>query len=206
MPTEPNQEWCHQAPFAKSGVEISQQLIARHCNLPIDFLPSRRLWTVHKMGLISDIEHDQRITKAEESSTRTTAELDDPTPVYYNSEPSSQPPRYPSQNTQDQQKSTASASAPLANKPPNRHRDSAPASTIHAISPYVDLDAERRAERKDKSLGQRLKGFINRNFRDGYEDPDGQNRVGGSAPKLNVFGAGLKGGGMVSPYERKARK
>lgn len=160
------------------------------------------------MGTKADIdgENTQQNTAPKDAVVaHNTTDSEGTPPVYYNSEPSSQPPQYPGHHAQLQWKAAGSTSVPPTIKPPNRHRDSAPATTIHAISPYIDLDAERRAERNGKSLRQRLKGFVDRNFRNEYEDPDGQQRHVGSAPKLNVFGAGLKGG-TVTPYEKKGRK
>jgi hypothetical protein len=141
------------------------------------------------MGSKSDIDQDHLVV--ENSNPRSTATIEDTPPIYYDSEPSSQPPRYLTQHTQTQvqPKPNPSATTPPANKPPNQHRNSAPASTIHAISPYVDLDAERRTNRKSKSLRERWKDFKERNF---HDDHAGENQASGSSgPQINVMGGRL---------------
>jgi len=153
------------------------------------------------MGSKSDVDPKEQ-SVSENNVTRHSAGLDDTPPVYYDSEPSSQPPKYPI----NQSKSTSAAKLQTPTKPPNQHRNSAPASTIHAIlaSPEVDLDAQRRADRKNKSLRQRWRDFKDRNFHDDYEYEQ-QVASGASGPEWNVKGATLKGG-LVTPYKRKGGK
>jgi hypothetical protein len=160
------------------------------------------------MGIKSDIDHQCKHSVSENNITRNVTSADDTLPIYYDSEPSSQPPRY-SNNQTIQIGATPTSSANLTaptTKPPNQHRNSAPASTIHAIlaSPHVDLDAERRAKRRNKTLRQRWRDFKDRNFHDDYED-DGRQATGASGPELNVLGARLKGG-VTTPYKRKDGK
>jgi hypothetical protein len=141
-----------------------------------------------KMGSKSDIDQGHPVS---ENNTHRAATTDDTPPIYYDSEPSSQPPRSLTQHTQTQVPPTPNPSATTQppNKPPNQHRNSAPASTIHAISPYVDLDAERRTNRKSKSLRERWKYFKERNF---HDDHVGENQASGSSgPQINVMGGRL---------------
>jgi len=125
-------------------------------------------------------------------------------PVYYDSEPSSQPPKYPSlqQNPSVQPPPPSPPSQTLA-KPSNPHRNSAPASTIAAIlaSPHEDLDAQRRADRKKKTFRERWRDFKDRNF---HDDGGGEDKgpSGASAAELNVMGGSLKGG-QTNPYRKK---
>lgn len=113
-------------------------------------------------------------------------------PIYYDSEPSSQPPKYPNHQT------------PSKFKPTSQHSTGAPASTIAAVlgSQYVDLDAQRRAERKKKTLRERWNDFKDRNFGD-YEETENAGRTA-SAAEWNVQSARL-GGGLTSPYQRKGK-
>ena len=118
-------------------------------------------------------------------------------PIYYDAEPSAQPPKYPDN------KSTSPASRPAPTN--QRHSSGAPASTIAAVlgSEYSsDLDAQRRADRKKKTLRERWNDFKERNFGDYDLSED---RAGaGSAAEWNVQG-GRVGGGMASPYRRKGK-
>jgi hypothetical protein len=78
-----------------------------------------------------------------------------------------------------------------------------PASTIAAIlaSPHEDLDAQRRADRKKKSLRERWRDFKDRNFHDD-EDGEVKGASGASAAEWNVMG-GRVHGGQTSPYRKK---
>jgi hypothetical protein len=141
--------------------------------------------------------------------TRNSTRDDELPPVYYNSEPSSQPPRYPDARSGPATLSSSSKpNVPSANistlDPGNQHRYSAQASTVAAVlaSPYIDLDAQRRADRKSKTLRERWKDFKERNF--GQEYNDSKDRSGSSA-EWNVQGGKLSGG-LVSPYRRKSTK
>ena len=69
-------------------------------------------------------------------------------PIYFDSEPSSQPPEYDTQES-------SSHSAPVR---PTPNRQQTPAATVNAILalPYVDIDAQRRAERKNKTVLQTI--------------------------------------------------
>ncbi|KAH7092078.1 hypothetical protein FB567DRAFT_567180 [Paraphoma chrysanthemicola] len=122
-------------------------------------------------------------------------------PIYYDSEPSSQSPGYP--NAQfTTAKPQLSDSQP---KSQNQHRYSAPASTIAAVlaTGYDDLDAQRQAERDNKTLRERWRDFKERNF--GGYDVNEDRAQAGSAAEWNVMG-GKTGGGLASPYWRKDGK
>ncbi|OSS52491.1 hypothetical protein B5807_02451 [Epicoccum nigrum] len=113
-------------------------------------------------------------------------------PIYYDSEPSSQPPKH------------SNHQPPSKSKHMSQRSTGAPLSTIAAVlgSEYVDLDAQRRAERKKKTLRERWNDFRDRNF-GGYEKPE--NAAGAaSAAEWNVQGA-RAGGGLASPYRRKGK-
>jgi hypothetical protein len=140
---------------------------------------------------------------------RNSARDDEDPPIYYDSEPSSQPPRYPNTNPSQTESSSFTKPPVSTNKistpsPVNQHRNSAQASTVAAVLalPYEDLDAQRRADRKNKTLRQRWKDFKERNF--GQEYDESRDGVGSSA-EWNVQG-GKFGGGMASPYRRKSTK
>jgi len=122
-------------------------------------------------------------------------------PIYYDAEPSAQPPKYPdkpSTSPTEQQKGPSSRP-----KPTNQH-SGAPARTIAAVlgSEYTDLDAQRRAERKKKTLRERWSDFKERNF--GDYDLSEDRAAAGSAAEWNVQG-GRMGGGMATPYRRKGK-
>lgn len=156
----------------------------------------------------SNLENQQQQDPIKGTSAREEAAVDTTPSVYYNSEPSSQPPTYPDQSVKSQSKAAAPPNTSSASRPSNTHRGSVPASTIHAISPYVDLDAERRAARKNKTMRERWRDFRERNFtRDTHEDVPGEKNYStySSGPQLNVFGASLKGG-LVTPYQKKGGK
>jgi hypothetical protein len=142
-------------------------------------------------------------------SSRNVASDDEIPPVYYDSEPSSQPPKYPNAHptpglsTSLAKPGAASTTTTSSPKPPTQHRNSAQASTIAAIlaSPYEDLDAQRRADRKNKTLRERWKDFKERNF---GEYDEGRDRTG-SAAEWNVQG-GKIAGGVATPYRRSSKK
>jgi len=134
---------------------------------------------------------------------RNNVDSDETPPIYYDAEPSAQPPKYPtnpSTSSTDPQKQPTSRPAPTN----QRHSSGAPASTIAAVlgSEYTDLDAQRRADRKKKTLRERWNDFKERNFGDYDLSED---RAGaGSAAEWNVQG-GRVGGRMASPYRRKGK-
>jgi hypothetical protein len=141
----------------------------------------------------------------ESTTNRNTLSMDDNAtpPIYYDSEPSSQPPRYP--NTQGTAPQSISATKPQTttispSKPANQYRTGADASTVAAVlaSPYEDLDAQRRADRKKKTISERWRDFKERNF---GEYDQGRDRAG-SAAEWNVQGGRLNGG-LSTPYRRK---
>lgn len=127
-------------------------------------------------------------------------------PKYYDSEPSSQPPKYP--NTQAAQSSDSPSDTLSISKPAVPHRGhSAPGNMVAAIlaSPDVDIDAQRRAERKSRTLGQRMKGFWERNVGEAYraaKTADGSGNTSSSA-EVNVFGARIL---EPSSNRRKSKK
>ncbi|KAI4701142.1 hypothetical protein J4E89_010718 [Alternaria sp. Ai002NY15] len=153
------------------------------------------------MGAKSD--YTQGIEKSDSTDVNTDANVDknnvdsDKTPpIYYDAEPSAQPPKYPDNI------STSTLSRPVPTN--QRHSSGAPASTIAAVlgSEYTDIDAQRRAERKKKTLRERWNDFKERNFGD-YDLTE--DRAGaGSAAEWNVQGGRLSGG-MASPYRRKGK-
>ncbi|KAF2822147.1 hypothetical protein CC86DRAFT_96361 [Ophiobolus disseminans] len=159
------------------------------------------------MGTKSDYDHDKEQTISKPDVKRNTASLDDAPPIYYDSEPSGQPPQYPNnQSTQRQVRPTSSTTLQTPIKPPHQHRNSAPAATINAIlaSPHVDLDAERRANRKNKTLRERWRDFMDRTFHNNYEK-DEWRVARAKGPELNVWGTRLKAS-TPTPLERKARR
>jgi hypothetical protein len=143
------------------------------------------------------------------SSSRNIASDHEVPPVYYDSEPSSQPPKYVNghstigQSTSSTEPGAASTTTTSTSKPTTQHRNSAQASTVAAIlaSPYEDLDAQRRADRKNKTLCERWKDFKERNF---GEYDEGRDRTG-SAAEWNVQG-GKTAGGVATPYRRNPKK
>jgi hypothetical protein len=155
---------------------------------------------------IAPIE-DKSVPGPTNQNRNSTRDDEDP-PIYYDSEPSSQPPRYRNINSSQPESSSFTKPQGPINKmstptPLNQHRNGAQASTVAAIlaSPYEDLDAQRRADRKNKTLRQRWRDFKERNFGEYDESRDGA----GSSAEWNVQGGKL-GGGMVSPYRRKSTK
>lgn len=141
---------------------------------------------------ISDHDTQERLHATDDRRHNTSADVDPP--IYYDSEPSSQPPKY--NNTSSP--SSTSATNPRQN---HQHRNSAPAATVAAIlaCPSIDLDAERRANRKRKTIRERWRDFRARNFKEQYDD-GGAN--GASSSEWNVLGAKL-GGGVTTPYTKK---
>jgi hypothetical protein len=140
------------------------------------------------------------LTDANTNVNRNNVSSDDTPPIYYDSEPSAQPPKYPSnQSTSPTEPLTAPTLRP---KPVNQHGTGAPASTIAAVlgSEYIDLDAQRRADRKKKTFRERWNDFKERNFR-GY-DVSEDKAGAASAAEWSVQGGRLSGG-LASPYRRK---
>jgi hypothetical protein len=81
-------------------------------------------------------------------------------PIYYDSEPSSQQPKYQGSSTIYPQ--PTSALNPITSdtkhpKPPHQHRNSAPVANVATILACLhdDLDAQRRADRKKKTVRER---------------------------------------------------
>ena len=153
------------------------------------------------MGAKSD--YTQGIEKSDSTDAKSNANVNrnnidpnDTPPIYYDAEPSAQPPKYPDN------KSTSPTSRPAPTN--QRHSTGAPASTIAAVlgSEYTDLDAQRRADRKKKTLRERWNDFKERNF--GDYDLTEDRAAAGSAAEWNVQG-GRVGGGMASPYRRKGK-
>jgi hypothetical protein len=123
-------------------------------------------------------------------------------PEYFDSEPSSQPPNYLKlHNSQASHSNILTASS---SRPPHRHTNSASANTVAAVlaSPYDDLDAQRRANRKKKSLRERWSAFKERNLM--FEYDTGQESEG-SAAEWNVMGA-RPSGGMQTANQKKSQK
>jgi hypothetical protein len=150
-------------------------------------------------------EEEHKSLLADNNPSRDTANDNKSPPIYYDSEPSSQPPRYP--DTSDTYSTPTSASNPITSavqhpKPPNQHRNSAPAATVAAVlaCSYDDLDAQRRTDRNKKTLRERWRDFKRRNF-DTDEYDAGIDRAGSSA-EWNVQGASV-GGGTTTAYRRK---
>jgi hypothetical protein len=162
--------------------------------------------------MVSKLKDDlnkERSTAIPDSSSRNITSDDEVPPIYYDSEPSSQPPKYhnglstPGQSISSTEPGVASTTTTSSPKPTNQHRNSAQASTVAAIlaSPYEDLDAQRRADRKNKTLRERWKDFKERNF---GEYDEGIDRTG-SAAEWNVQG-GRVAGGVATPYRRNSKK
>jgi len=159
------------------------------------------------MGAKSD--NTQGIEKSDSTDANTNVNVNrnntnsnETPPIYYDAEPSAQPPKYPdnpSTSSTDPQKGPSSRP-----KPTNQH-SGAPAGTIAAVlgSEYTDLDAQRRADRKKKTLRERWNDFKERNFGDYDLSED---RAGAaSAAEWNVQGGRVGGGGMATPYRRKGK-
>jgi hypothetical protein len=151
-------------------------------------------------------------TRNEADQSRDAIVEDEVVPIYYDSEPSSQPPKYlniqngTASTSQYSQATTSPALAAMTTPiPPNTHRNSAPAATVAAVlaSPYEDLDTQRREHRKNKTLRQRWRDFKDRNF---HDDGDEVGSAGvGSAAEWNVMGGKLSSG-QPSPYRKEERK
>jgi hypothetical protein len=157
----------------------------------------------------SDGQNKENPAAVTTTPNRNIVDCDESLPVYYDSEPSSQPPRYLNRHPISRQSNSSrkpeatnstTASSP---KPTDQHRSSAQASTVATIlaSPYEDLDAQRRALRKKKTLSERWKDFKERNL---GEYDEGIERMG-SAGEWNVQG-GRIAGGLATPHRRKSRK
>ncbi|KAI4923553.1 hypothetical protein J4E85_008592 [Alternaria conjuncta] len=155
------------------------------------------------MGARSD--YTQGIEKSDSTDANTNANVnrnhvdpDETPPIYYDAEPSAQPPRYPDKQSTS---STEPQKGPLSRPTPsNAHRSSGAPAILG--SEYTDLDAQRRADRKKKTLRERWNDFKERNFGD-YDLTE--DRAGAaSAAEWNVQGGRLKGG-MTSPYRKKGK-
>jgi hypothetical protein len=152
----------------------------------------------------SNVNQNKEGSISSEVTTQQTTfkSANDVPPIYYDSEPSSQPPKYP--KAQDAAPHKLLELTPQHPKPSHQHRNSAPASTVAAIlaSGYDDLDAQRRADRKKKMLRQRWKDFKERNSKfDEHEDMGDAAGLASSA-EWNMQGARLNGG-MATPYRKK---
>ncbi|KAI8941218.1 hypothetical protein NX059_002456 [Plenodomus lindquistii] len=139
----------------------------------------------------------------DDDTARTTVHTDADLPIYYNSEPSSQPPQYADKMSTQSQPASAEGSklTTASHAPQPQHRHNTPAATVSAVlaSPHDDLDAQRRADRKSKTLRERWKDFKGRNFGEYGEE------TYGSASEWNVQGSKM-GGGLATPYRRAERK
>lgn len=128
-------------------------------------------------------------------------------PVYYDSEPSSQPPRYADKlSTQTQFASPADAKVKRIHQMSEpQHHEIVSAATVSAVlaSPYDDLDAQRRAHRKRRTLRERWRDFRERNFFVEMRKDEAY----GSAAEWNVQGARIAGG-QATPcrHQRAERK
>ncbi|CAN9255209.1 unnamed protein product [Alternaria alternata] len=159
------------------------------------------------MGANSGYTHGIEKSDLIDANTNTNADRnnvdsDDTPPIYYDAEPSAQPPSYPNNlSTSPTGLQKGPASRP---KPTNQHSTGAPASTIAAVlgSGYTDLDAQRRADRKKKALRERWRDFKDRNF--GAYDVSEDKAGAASAAEWNVQGGRLSGG-LATPYRRKKK-
>jgi hypothetical protein len=126
-------------------------------------------------------------------------------PIYYDSEPSSQPPKY--SKDQDAAPHKLLKLTPPHPEPSHQHRSSVTASTVAAIlaSGYDDLDVQRRPDRKKKTLRQRWKDFKERNSKFDEHEDRGDAAGLASAAEWNMQGARLNGG-MTTPYRKKGGK
>ncbi|KAF2850087.1 hypothetical protein T440DRAFT_397703 [Plenodomus tracheiphilus IPT5] len=150
-------------------------------------------------------ENDRTDTNTAPIATRASEDL----PIYYNSEPSSQPPQYTNEpSTQAHSGLSVISQATISKLGPQNHY-SAQVATVSAIlaSPYVDLDAQRRADRKNKTLRERWKDFKERNFSEYGAGRYGKESYGegSSADEWNVQGGRLAGG-LTTPYRRAPKK
>jgi hypothetical protein len=159
------------------------------------------------MGANSDYNHgieksDSTDTNTNTNTDRNNVVYDDTPPIYYDAEPSAQPPSYPNnQSTSPTELQKRPASRP---RPTNQHSTGAPASTIAAVlgSEYTDLDTQQRAHRKKKTLRERWNDFKERNFGD-YDVSEDRARAA-SAAEWNVQGGRLSGG-LATPYRKKGK-
>ena len=159
------------------------------------------------MGANSDYDHGIEKSDSTDANTNTNADRnkvdsDDTPPIYYDAEPSAQPPSYPNnQSTPPTELQKGPASRP---KPTNLHSTGAPASTIAAVlgSEHTNLDAQRRADRKSKTLRERWNDFKERNL--GAYDISEDRAGAASAVEWNVQGGRLSGG-LATPYRRKTK-
>jgi hypothetical protein len=159
------------------------------------------------MGANSNYDHGIEKSNSTDANTNTkvdgnNAGSDETPPIYYDAEPSAQPPSYPDKQSMSP---TELQKEPMSRpKPTNQHSTGAPKSTIVAVlgSESTDLDAQRRADRKRKTLRERWNDFKERNSRayDISEDRAGA----ASAAEWNVQGGRLSGG-LATPYRRKAK-
>jgi hypothetical protein len=159
------------------------------------------------MGAKSD--HTQGIEKSDSTDANMNTKVDrnhvgsdETPPIYYDAEPSAQPPSYHNyQSTSPTELQNGPASRP---KPRDQHSTGAPASTIAAVlgSEYTDLDAQRRADRKKKTFRERWKNFKERNLR--AHDVSKDRAGAASAAEWNVQGGRLSGG-LATPYRRKGK-
>ncbi|XP_014557208.1 hypothetical protein COCVIDRAFT_37335 [Bipolaris victoriae FI3] len=137
----------------------------------------------HDIGKESN--YSQHIEKPDMSHAdtkvkRDNVNLDATLPTYYDSEPSAQPPKYPDGQF---------ISTGLRSKDIDQCSAGAPASTIAAIlgSGYVDLDAQRRADRKKKTIRERWNDFKERNL--GTYNVSEDRAGAASAAEWNMQGA-----------------
>lgn len=168
-----------------------------HCQIySSNFRPFAPFLIGQDMG--TESSYSRRIEKPDMNNANTRVKrdnvnLDVTPPIYYDSEPSAQPPKYPD----GQFTSTESRSKAI-----DQFSAGAPASTIAAVlgSDYVDLDAQRRAGRKKKTIRERWNDFKERNF--GAYDISEDRAGAASAAEWNMQG-GRIGGGLATPYRRR---
>jgi hypothetical protein len=162
---------------------------------------------MNEMGSESkDGQNQEKHAAIAATPDRSIVSCDESLPVYYDSEPSSQPPKYLDRHLTSgrpnptKRSEAAGAIITSSPEPTNQHRNSAHASTVAAVlaSPYEDIDAQRRAARKRKTLSERWKDFKERNL---GECDKGIERTG-SAAEWNVQG-GRIAGGLATPQRRK---
>ncbi|OAK95518.1 hypothetical protein IQ06DRAFT_297721 [Phaeosphaeriaceae sp. SRC1lsM3a] len=153
------------------------------------------------MGITADINQDFAYSPLPGAhQIRERHNNDEIPPEYFDSEPSSQPPNYLKlHSSKSSQPSTSTASG---SRPAHQHHNSASADTVAAIlaSPYEDLDAQRKADRKKNSIRERWRAFKERNFNYEY---DASQESGGSAAEWNVMGA-RPSGGMQTANRKKS--
>ncbi|KAB2107641.1 hypothetical protein AG0111_0g4695 [Alternaria gaisen] len=164
---------------------------------PLATLSLGKTWARTRIMIMASKKSDLTDAGTNTNVNRNNIDSDETPPIYYDAEPSAQPPSYPNyQSTSPTELQKRPASRP---KPTNQHSTGAPASTIAAVlgSEYTNVDAQRRADRRKKTFRERWNNFKERNLRayDASED-----RAGAAiAAEWNVQGGRLSGG-LAAPY------